>query len=177
MRAARTAAYYEDTIFVFVGDHGVHIRGRDLIPVDEYRVPALFYAPAHLSPQRISAVTSQLDIAPTIMGMLGGEYRSPFFGRDVLNGCGEDNFALMVYNRKRYGIVSGSHMVVLTETGETLAYERSRADASWLPAALAPPQQELGHNAAALLGAAQELLISGRYTADARAQNAEKQCA
>jgi len=169
MHEARTAPWFNDTLFVFVGDHGVHMRGRDLMPVDEYRVPALFYSPDHVTPQRISAVTSQIDIAPTIMGILGGEYRSPFFGRDVLRCCGEDNFAIMIYNRKRYGIVSGSHLVVLAENGETLVYERSRADASWLLAELAPTQQELGHNAVALLGAAQELLISGRYTVDARA--------
>jgi phosphoglycerol transferase MdoB-like AlkP superfamily enzyme len=171
MREVRNAPYFANTLFVFVGDHGIHLRGRDLIPVDEYRVPVLFYAPAHLSPQRHCAVTSQIDITPTIMGILGGEYRSPFFGRDVLNCADDKNFAMMIYNKKRYGIVSGSHVVVLTETGETLACERNAVKASWLPVAKTPKQQEICRNATALLGAAQELLIRGHYTAEVRADN------
>ncbi len=176
MRDARTAPWFDDTLFVFVGDHGVHMRGRDLIPVDEFRVPALFYAPAHVLPQRISAITSQIDIAPTIMGILGGEYRSPFFGRDVLQHSGPEDLAMMIYNKKRYGIVSGSHLVVLAENGETLVYERDHAAAPWRPIAPAALQQEISRTARALLGTAQELLIRGCYSADAHAGSVQ-QCA
>jgi phosphoglycerol transferase MdoB-like AlkP superfamily enzyme len=171
MREARKAPWFDDTLFVFVGDHGVHLRGRDLIPVDEFRVPALFYAPAHVPAQRISAVTSQIDIAPTIMGILGGEYRSPFFGRDVLRHSGPEDMALMIYNKKRYGIVSGSNLVVLAENGETLAYERDHAAAFWRPIPPAPMQQEISCTARALLGTAQELLVRGCYSADAHAES------
>ena len=38
IRIARDAPYFDDTLFVFVGDHGVHLRGRALIPIDEYLV-------------------------------------------------------------------------------------------------------------------------------------------
>jgi phosphoglycerol transferase MdoB-like AlkP superfamily enzyme len=171
MREARKAPWFDDTLFVFVGDHGVHLRGRDLIPVDEFRVPALFYAPAHMPAQRISAVTSQIDIAPTIMGILGGEYRSPFFGRDVLRHSGQEDLAMMIYNKKRYGIVSGSHLVVLAENGETLVYERDHAASFWRPIPAAPMQQEISRTARALLGTAQELLVRGCYTADAHAES------
>jgi hypothetical protein len=71
---------------------------------------------------------------------------------------------MMIYNKKRYGIVSGSHVVVMSETGETLATERNSVTASWLPVTQSPQQQEISQNATALLGAAQELLIRGHYT-------------
>ena len=79
----QNATYFDKTLFVFVGDHGIHLRGRDLIPVDDYRVPALFLAPACLEPQRVQRVISQIDIPPTIMGILGGEYRNPFLAAIV----------------------------------------------------------------------------------------------
>jgi len=174
MREACSAPYFADTVFVFVGDHGVHLRGRDLIPVDDYLVPALFYAPDRLLPKRAGTVTSQIDLPPTIMGILGGEYRSPFFGRDVLSSDGDTNFAIIIYNKKRYGIVSGSQLVVLTETGETLAYERSNVNASWLPVTVSLQHQEISRNARALLGAAEKLLISGCYNTAAHSNNVKQ---
>ena len=117
IREAQNATYFDKTLFVFVGDHGVHLRGRDLIPVDDYRVPALFLAPACLEPQRVRRVISQIDIPPTIMGILGGEYRNPFFGSDSLNHKSDNSFAIVVYNMKRYGIVSDRELLVLAETG------------------------------------------------------------
>jgi len=166
IRDARQSDYFENTLFVFVGDHGVHLRGRDLIPVDEYRVPAVFLAPAHLEPRRIQTLTSQIDLPPTIMGITGGEYRSTFFGRDVLNGASAEHFALVIYNKKRYGIVGDRQLIVLSETGEKLAYERTSDKDSWRQTPMTAPLNERAIDAASLLRVAEDLLVSGRYTAE-----------
>lgn len=164
IREARGAPYFDNTLFVFVGDHGVHLRGRNLVPVDEYRVPALFLAPKHLPPKRIQRVTSQLDIAPTLMGILGGTYRSTFFGNDVLTHKDDDGLAIMIYNKKRYGVLFGSNLTVFTETGEELAYARSTNPRSWEVAQLAPAQHDYSRNAIALLQLSEYLLKTGQYT-------------
>jgi phosphoglycerol transferase MdoB-like AlkP superfamily enzyme len=167
IREARKTPYFEKTLFVFVGDHGVHLRGRELIPVDEYRVPAVFLAPAHLEPQRIQSVTSQIDIPPTIMGILGGDYRNPFFGRDVLNHHADDSFAVVVYNKNRYGIVSDRELVVLAENGGEVSYIRD-PHSLWLQVPPAAQQSERGQIGVALLRVAEDLLLSGRYTSTKR---------
>lgn len=123
IRDAKQLSYFDDTLFVFVGDHGVHLRGRNLIPSEEYQVPALFLAPKHLAPERIERVTSQLDLAPTILGILGGTYRSPFFGEDVLRARDAEGFAPMIYRKRLYGVRSANRLTVLSESGETLAHE------------------------------------------------------
>ncbi len=164
IREARTAPYFDNTLFVFLGDHGVHIRGRDLVPVDEYRVPVLFLAPRHLRPKRIQRVTSQLDIPPTIMKILGGTYRSTFFGSEVLTHEEDDGLAIMIYNKKRYGVISGPNLTVFTETGEELVYERSAQPGSWKTAPLTSGQYDYSRNAIALLRLAEHLLMTGRYT-------------
>lgn len=166
IRDARESVYFDDTLFVFVGDHGVHLRGSELIPVDEYRVPALFYAPAHINQQRIREVTSQIDLPPTIMGIVGGEYRSPFIGRDVLNGRQPDPFAIVIYNKKRYGIVAENELVVLSETGEKLAYGRADQDQPWAQMSMTPSQTARSEDAVALLRVAEDLLMSGRYSSN-----------
>ena len=164
IRDARKAEYFENTLFVFVGDHGVHLRGRGLIPVDEYRVPALFLAPAHLEPRRIHTLTSQIDLPPTIMGIAGGEYRNAFFGRDALNGRRDEDFAIVIYNKKRYGIVADRDLIVLSETREKLAYKRSEEGNFWQQTVMTERLSERSKDAVSILRVAEELLVKGWYT-------------
>jgi phosphoglycerol transferase MdoB-like AlkP superfamily enzyme len=127
-------------------------------------VPALFFAPAHIAARRISEVTSQIDLPPTIMGIAGGDYRSAFLGRDVLDGRQQEPFAIVIYNKKRYGIVAEKELVVLSENGERLAYGRNSQEQSWGQVSMTASQATRTEDAVALLRAAEDLLISGRYS-------------
>ena len=124
VRQARGMPFFDETVFVFVGDHGVHLRGRELVPVDEYRVPAVFLAPRWLAPRRIERVTSQLDVAPTLMGILGGAYPTTAFGEDVLARPEGEGFAPMVYDRKRIALLRGPRLGIFLENREELAFLR-----------------------------------------------------
>ncbi|MBI4185380.1 MAG: LTA synthase family protein [Proteobacteria bacterium] len=81
---ARGHAWFKDTVFVFIGDHGPRVYGAAIVPVPSYRVPLLFYSPAHLPARRIGVLGSSLDVAPTLLGLLGVDYDSPFFGVDLM---------------------------------------------------------------------------------------------
>jgi len=166
MRQARQAPYFDNTLFVFVGDHGVHLRGNELIPIDEYIVPALLLAPKHITVGRIGTVTSQLDLPPTIMGIVGGEYRSPFFGRDVFKPHAADPFAMVIYNKKRYGIVTERELIVLRESGDRLAYEHAAHGRPWSQMVMNANQTERTNDGLAILRSAEDLLLSGRYHAN-----------
>jgi len=92
MEAASREAYYNNTIFVFVGDHGVEGEAGDLYPkawtshrLSDEHVPLLFYAPALLSPARHSFTVSQVDLLPTLAGMIHMPYANTSLGRDVIN--------------------------------------------------------------------------------------------
>lgn len=167
VREARGRPFFDDTLFVFVGDHGVHLRGRELIPIDENRVPALFLAPAHLAPGRIERVTSQLDVAPTLMGILGGDYPSTFFGENVLADPAGEGFAPMVYNRKRIGLLRGPRLGVFLENGTQLAFERGPDGAGFESVTLTPRARDEQRDGAALLQMAETLLLEGRYRSTA----------
>jgi len=98
------------------------------------------------------------------MGIRGGEYRSPFFGDDVLNNRRADRFATMIYNKKRYGIVSERNLIVLAEAGQTLTYERNDHEANWRSVSVTTNQGEVAQDAIALLSVAERLLVNGCYT-------------
>jgi hypothetical protein len=163
VREARSKPFFDDTLFVFVGDHGVHLRGRELVPIDENRVPALFFAPARLAPRRIARVTSQLDVAPTLMGILGGDYPSTFFGEDVLRDPTGEGFAPMVYDRKRIGLLRGPRFGVFLENGDELAFVRGPDGAGFLPTPLGASERDEHRDGAALLQLAETLLEERRY--------------
>lgn len=82
---AKTKPWFDDTIFVFVADHCASSAGRKNLTVEKHHIPLFIYSPKHISPQRISTRISQIDIAPTLLGLLNFSYDSKFVGADVLN--------------------------------------------------------------------------------------------
>jgi phosphoglycerol transferase MdoB-like AlkP superfamily enzyme len=113
MRDARRHAFFDNTLFVFLADHGARAYGSQEIPLGSYEIPLLFYAPK-LIPQgrRMDMLASQIDVAPTLLGLLDMDYNSLFYGRDLLRVPPDRRWALMTHNRD-VGLLRGSHLVVL----------------------------------------------------------------
>ncbi|MEX2207498.1 MAG: LTA synthase family protein [Myxococcota bacterium] len=100
---ARSEAFFDDTVFVIVADHCASSAGELDIPVDQYHIPMLVYAPAQIAPARVERLASQMDLAPTLLGLLGVSYRSRFFGRDILaQEPGSERALLGTYQRLGY---------------------------------------------------------------------------
>ncbi len=92
MHAAQKEKYFDSTVFVFVGDHGIRGSAGDMFPrswtsagLTCEHVPLLFYAPALLPAQRSNEICSQIDILPTIAGLLRQPYQNTTLGRDLFN--------------------------------------------------------------------------------------------
>ena len=84
LKEARAHSWFAKTIFVIVADHCARVYGRAEVPVATYHIPLLFYAPGKILPMQVDRVIGQIDIAPTVLGLLGLPYTAPFYGRDVL---------------------------------------------------------------------------------------------
>ncbi len=88
---ARTSPYYQNTIFVVVADHGTRVSGDQLIPLYKFHVPAMIIGPPDLVPRRtVSAVASQVDLMPTVLGLTGRAWTHPMMGRNLLDPAGGD---------------------------------------------------------------------------------------
>ena len=77
-------SWYSKTLFVVVADHGARVYGEAQIPLVSYEIPLLITAPGRIMPRQIQTPVSQMDIAPTVLALLGLPYKAPFFGRNVL---------------------------------------------------------------------------------------------
>ncbi|MBL7707884.1 MAG: sulfatase-like hydrolase/transferase, partial [Chitinophagaceae bacterium] len=113
LEAAQKEPYFNNTIFVFIGDHGVAGDASAMYPAawtdqrltDEH-VPLLFYAPALLQPQRRSEVVSQIDVMPTIASMIQQPYVNTTLGRDLLDPNKKYNFAFITNTAGQIGMVT-----------------------------------------------------------------------
>jgi len=83
IKRARNKPYFDDTVFVITADHCASSAGRSSVPVNRYHIPLWIYAPKVIQPQRVDRLMSQIDIAPTLLGLLNFSYRSRFFGYDL----------------------------------------------------------------------------------------------
>jgi phosphoglycerol transferase MdoB-like AlkP superfamily enzyme len=126
---ARKRPWFDNTLFVIVADHCASSRGKTDLPIDRFHIPLLVYAPAQVPAQRIEQVASQIDVAPTILGLLGFSYRSRFFGQDIL-GDGRTNPRALLANYQTVGYLKddvlielrpkGSYRIVEAESGKPL---------------------------------------------------------
>ncbi len=92
IEAAQKEKYFDNTIFIFVGDHGIRGNALDMFPktwteqgLTCQHVPLLFYAPKLLEPRRLPFLCSQMDILPTIAGLSRIPYTNTTFGTDILD--------------------------------------------------------------------------------------------
>ena len=80
---AKKESWFKDTVFVIVADHCASSAGRTELPLDRYRIPCLIYAD-FLESEQIDKLASQIDVMPTVMGLLNFSYESKFLGQNIL---------------------------------------------------------------------------------------------
>ncbi|MFL5742396.1 MAG: LTA synthase family protein [Flavisolibacter sp.] len=92
MEEAKNSDYFKNTLFVFVGDHGLIGNVGAMFPkawmdqsLMKEHVPLLFYYPAHLPPMRESSICSQLDILPSISGLLSRPFSNTAMGKNLFD--------------------------------------------------------------------------------------------
>lgn len=159
IREAQKHAWFDNTLFIIVADHGARVYGREDIPLKSYEIPMVFYSPKHLRPSRVDTLTTQIDIAPTVLGLLGFAYHAPFFGEDVLNNSKEQRVAFFSHNHDVALYQNGELAILgLNKSVENVYYDE--ATDTYRPA---PPNPQLNDLAVAYYQTAFELFRQRQY--------------
>jgi phosphoglycerol transferase MdoB-like AlkP superfamily enzyme len=92
IESAKKEAYFNNTLFVFVGDHGIKGDAGDMLPrvfsdngLTNMHVPLLFYAPYILKAKTYATPVSQLDVLPSIASLTNIAYTNTTLGRNVFS--------------------------------------------------------------------------------------------
>ena len=115
---AKQKPWFDDTVFVIVADHTHNGRGRQELPPDNYHIPMLIYAPRHVVPGRVDSIASQIDVAPTLLGLLNFSYHSRFFGQDILRE-GRTHQRALLANYQTVGYYEQGRVVELKPGGRS----------------------------------------------------------
>ncbi|MDV6236567.1 sulfatase-like hydrolase/transferase [Leptospira ellisii] len=115
---AEKSGYFKNTIFVFVADHTHH---RYLDYYEDRNVPFLIYAPGRVKPALDETIASQLDIIPTILGLVGKKVAFSAMGRD-LAASGRTETAYFAYGNLFGWIENGLFYLRFFDGKEDLSY-------------------------------------------------------
>jgi phosphoglycerol transferase MdoB-like AlkP superfamily enzyme len=120
LQMARKSGYFDNTLFVFFGDHNNRITTLPHMPpafelfLESNHVPHMIYAPKLLEPRVIDEAVNLVDVLPTVAGLLGLKYDSQTLGRDLqLSSTGRDRAVPLV-------LVEGSFPIIGAVTSELL---------------------------------------------------------
>ena len=122
---AKSKPWFDDTLFVIVADHGARVYGREDIPVTTYEIPLILYAPRHIKPRQVDTLISQIDVAPTVIGMLDFDYDSAFFGSDVLLAGSRPNRLIPLNHNRDIALFDGRNLfeIGFRKTSAQFAYD------------------------------------------------------
>jgi phosphoglycerol transferase MdoB-like AlkP superfamily enzyme len=92
IEAAKKEKYFDNTLFVFIGDHGIRGDAGNMLPnvytsqgLTNMHVPLLFYAPKILQPKLYDIPASQVDVLPSIAHLCNIGYVNTTLGRNLFN--------------------------------------------------------------------------------------------
>jgi len=126
IRKASTKPWFNNTLIVIMADHCAGSAGQTELPFMEYQIPLIIYNPTIVQPQRIDKLSSQIDVAPTLLALLNWNYESKFFGKDILKMKPEDERAFIA-NYQKLGYIKNDRLTILSPQQKVTSYKINRS--------------------------------------------------
>ncbi|WP_371363209.1 Phosphoglycerol transferase I [Sporomusa rhizae] len=109
---AKKHPWFNDTVFVIVADHQAASAGKTEVPIKKYHIPLIVYAPELIAPGRVDRLMSQIDVAPTLLGLLNFSYTSRFMGYDVMK-LPQEKERIFISTYQNIAYAKGDKLVIL----------------------------------------------------------------
>ena len=120
-KAAQKQPWFANTVFVIVADHCASSSGKTELPLHKYRIPALIYAPGFIKPQKITTLMSQIDVMPTLFGLLHLKYKSKFIGKDIFSPNYQERAFIATY--QDLGYIKDNKLTLLSPKNRIRQYD------------------------------------------------------
>jgi phosphoglycerol transferase MdoB-like AlkP superfamily enzyme len=156
---ASKKSWFNNTVFVIVADHCASSAGKTELPVNKYHIPLLIYSPANIPAQKIDRLMSQIDLGPTLLGLLNFSYTSKFFGYDIFQlEKGRERAFISTY--QTLGFIKDNRLVLLSPQRKVAQVVPDFKDGSATPSEL---EDELVEEAIAWYQASSYAFRNGLY--------------
>lgn len=136
---AEKEPYFENTLFVFFGDHGIHAPTGAHIPAYEaqlnmqgLRVPLVLYGKSVISTSRVfDTIASEVDVLPTIAALTKTSYLNTTMGRDLTDTAfDEDRYAFTIEHGggRTIGLISDDYYLLMRPDGSSKRLHHLKGD-------------------------------------------------
>ncbi|WP_292010393.1 LTA synthase family protein [Chryseobacterium sp.] len=128
---AKKQDWYKNTVFIIVADHCASSAGNTELPMDKYRIPAMIFSEGFIKPQKFNKLMSQIDIMPTLFGLLNFNYHSKFLGQDAL----KENFQPKAYiaTYQDLGFVKDERLTIISPVRQIKQYSLQQEKSNLSP--------------------------------------------
>ncbi len=163
VEAAKKERFWTNTVFVVIADHGARVYGSQTIPLKSYEIPFLVLGPAAVpAPARIGTLGGQVDVSPTILGLIDRPYVSAFFGRDLFKIDPTSGRSLLNHNRD-IGLFENDELVVLGLNKTAEYYEGNPKRSTLAPTTSSAANKTTEEDAIALFQVADDCYVHDRF--------------
>lgn len=157
---AKKEAYFKNTIFIVIADHNTRTYGKYLVPIKKFRIPALIIGPNIPKGKKFETLSSQIDIPPTLLSMIGMKVETPMPGRNIKDiKPGTKGRAIMQFHDINAFRVE--NQVVIMQPNKKAEQFTVEQDSVLVPSKL---DEDLAKDALAHITAASDLYNEKKYT-------------
>nr|WP_116787923.1 alkaline phosphatase family protein [Flavobacterium psychrotrophum] len=128
---AKTKPWYNSTVFVIIADHCASSAGKDDIDVANYHIPAFIVNLPKQNNIKIKKLCSQIDLFPTLFGLMHWSYDSDFFGRDVIANRFEERALMGTY--RKLTLMKDNRVMILSDQKKQAFYSWNKQDNNLAP--------------------------------------------
>ena len=125
IRKASLKPWFSNTLIVVMADHCAGSAGQSELPFMDYRIPLIIYNPGLIAPRQIDKLCSQIDVGPTLFGLLNWSYESKFFGKDIVKMEPSEERAFIA-NYQKLGYIKNDRLTILSPQEKVTYYKIDR---------------------------------------------------
>lgn len=143
---AKQQPYWKDTVFLIVADHDNRVYGDNLVPVEKFKIPGLILG-ADIPPSRISTLSSQVDLAPTLLSLMGISSCHPMVGRDFVSDPTSSGRAILQFDNY-FALMEPEKITLLKpdHTAVLMKYDEQQKKLNYMrPASTTEMKRALAH--------------------------------
>lgn len=155
--------WFDNTIFVFVADHGAPLNAVYDISLNYFHTPLIFYAPKIIQLNDVrKEIGSQIDIYPTIMGLIKQPYINNTLGIDLLK---EKRKFAVINDDDKIGIIDSTYLCIMRKKSDELTlYKYNQKDKKNYFEQESEHANEMEEYAKSIMQTYQEMILSGEIT-------------
>ena len=109
---AKESNYWDDTVFLVVADHDARVHKANLVPINNFHIPGLILG-KDIKPKKDPRIASHIDLAPTLLSLIGIDSTHPMVGRDFTKLDDDYQGRAMMQFANNQAYMQGNDVIIL----------------------------------------------------------------